>query len=139
LAAVARPLVRFGSHTVTHPRLECLDGEELDWQLRESRAVLRAITGGDVEMLALPFGSYAPHVLRAAGRAGYKYVFANVPIRRSEKSESGCLVGRVDVSPSDWLPEFRLKLVGGYDWMSLVSPLKRSVVEGLRRIPASDR
>jgi hypothetical protein len=81
-------------------------------------------------MLACPFGSFDDRVLAEARSLGYALVFSNVP----ETTSPSCgaqLVGRTDVSPDDWTLEFRLKVLGAYDWLARAIPVKRAVVAWL--------
>jgi len=67
-----------GSHTVTHPNLPRLTAEELDHELRESKALLEAVTGTAVEHLAYPGGpeatnpDFTDQVAESVRQAGYR-------------------------------------------------------------------
>ncbi len=71
----ASGLVRFGSHTSSHPDLSALDTEALNRELAESKARLEALTGAPVKALAYPGGKYNDEVCAAARRAGYRYAY----------------------------------------------------------------
>jgi peptidoglycan/xylan/chitin deacetylase (PgdA/CDA1 family) len=74
------PLVRIGSHTVTHSRLSQLtpDGE---WrELTSSRATLEGILKRPVETFSYPFGDrsdYSNRTVRAVRQAGYRLACSN--------------------------------------------------------------
>ena len=130
LAGIDKALVRLGSHSVTHAPLAKATPDQLMAELEGSKRTLERVAGCEVKMLALPYGSCSPSVLAAARMAGYDQIFANVPI--GESAENGSLlVGRVNVSPADWLLEFRLKLAGGYNWMAATVPAKRGLLRFL--------
>lgn len=129
LASADRRLVKLGSHSVTHPRLAGIDATALRRELESSKKTLEQIAGIGVGMIALPYGSCAPHVVTAAARAGYQRVFANVPVGNTYS----ILTGRTDVSPRDWSLEFRLKASGAYEWMAFAVPAKRQVLQLLGR------
>ena len=93
LAAADRRLIKFGSHTVSHPRLATVSAGQLDEELTMSRQTLERLTGSPVTLLALPYGSFNEGVLNAADSAGYKRVFANVPVRLPVR-RGARLVGR---------------------------------------------
>lgn len=126
-------LVRFGSHTVSHPRLATVDAERLVYELAVSKQTLEGLTGRSVTTLALPFGSLSAHVVEAAAAAGYDRVFANVPVASHPGS---VLIGRVNVTPRDWPIEFALKVRGAYAWMAVAVPAKRAL-RGVRRKAAA--
>jgi len=126
-------LVRLGSHTVTHPRLAALDAKTLRAELRDSKAALEGIAGRGVRLLSLPYGSWSPAVIDAAGAEGYDCVFANVPVARND-SPGTKFIGRIDVSPRDWPWEFRLKIRGAYEWMSMAVPAKRELRRMFRSV-----
>jgi peptidoglycan/xylan/chitin deacetylase (PgdA/CDA1 family) len=124
--------VRLGSHSVTHPRLAQVDARALGAEMSASRRTLEDLTRTPVRTFALPYGSCSPTVLGAAAAAGYRRVYANVPVRYGRGAEP-LLVGRIDVSPRDWPLEFRLKSEGAYQWLTLAIPAKRSLLRLLGR------
>ncbi len=66
--------IEFGSHTVTHPNLALASDEQLDLELRSSKAVLEQRLGRAVRTLAYPFGvpgTYDHRVMARARSAGY--------------------------------------------------------------------
>ena len=101
LRAVDPRLVSLGSHTVTHAKLNAVDGQQLRQELSASKRALEDITGAPVCMLSLPYGSWSPRVVAAARQAGYAHIFTNVPVSH-DQPVSNCPSGRVDVSPRDW-------------------------------------
>lgn len=68
-------LVRFGSHTISHPNLAELDEETLVRELRESKEKLESLLGTKIEALAYPGGCYNEAVEKAAKKAGYRYCY----------------------------------------------------------------
>ena len=68
--------VEVGSHTVSHPHLTELPDEELDRELRDSRAELEDELSRPCRFLAYPYGDDDPRVHEAARRAGYDAAFA---------------------------------------------------------------
>ncbi|HEX8074998.1 MAG TPA: polysaccharide deacetylase family protein [Thermoleophilaceae bacterium] len=62
-----------GSHTCSHPHLTQLDDARLDDELRRSRAECEARMGRGCESIAYPYGDVDERVVRAAGRAGYRF------------------------------------------------------------------
>lgn len=125
-------LARLGSHTVTHPRLAGVTALHLNAELASSKQTLEAITGQRIRSVALPYGSCSPEVIRVARGVGYDRVFANVPVRTH--APGSCeLIGRVDTSARDWRVEFYLKLQGAYEWMAVAVPIKRAILNLLKR------
>jgi peptidoglycan/xylan/chitin deacetylase (PgdA/CDA1 family) len=60
-----------GSHTVSHPVLPELGGEELTFELRQSKADLEHLLGANVESFAYPYGMLNAAVVQAVREAGY--------------------------------------------------------------------
>lgn len=127
LEALDHRWVRLGSHTVTHPYLASIPSTSVLEELAGSKKALEAITGGAVTMLSFPYGSFSAKVLEVARSAGYTHLFANVPLR-ADDGRVVQLLGRVPVTPRDWRLEFRLKVQGAYEWLTLAIPLKRAVL-----------
>jgi peptidoglycan/xylan/chitin deacetylase (PgdA/CDA1 family) len=70
-------LITLGAHTVTHPMLEAIPDEQLEWELGASRAALRRFPAYR-DVLAYPYGDAAvvtPRVRRAARAAGFAAAF----------------------------------------------------------------
>ncbi|WP_219416038.1 polysaccharide deacetylase family protein [Pseudonocardia nigra] len=65
-----------GSHSMAHRDLPTLSEAECLADLRESREILSDLIGHPVTTLAYPFGRHAPHVRRAAHKAGYACAMA---------------------------------------------------------------
>jgi peptidoglycan/xylan/chitin deacetylase (PgdA/CDA1 family) len=112
-----------GSHGATHRPLARLSVAEALAELTESRRVLSDLIGKPVDLFALPYGSADTEVLCLATRAGYSRVFLNVPHRTDGLSLP--VVGRVDVTPTDWPLEYRLKMRGAYRWLPMAIAVKR--------------
>jgi len=124
-----------GSHGVTHRALTDLSHAEAFAELTESRHLLETILGDKIGMLALPYGSSNPDVLHMAAQAGYERVFLSIPRRDGARLEDG-VVGRIDVSPTDWPLEYRLKIRGAYEWLPLAIAAKGRIMTVLRRLAA---
>jgi peptidoglycan/xylan/chitin deacetylase (PgdA/CDA1 family) len=121
-----------GSHGVTHRPLTQLSDREVVAELAESRRRLIEILGQDVSLFALPYGAGSDDIVRLAASAGYTRLFLNVPIHRLTSGDP--VVGRIEVSPTDWPLEFRLKIRGAYQWLPWAMSAKRTVLTSLRRL-----
>jgi peptidoglycan/xylan/chitin deacetylase (PgdA/CDA1 family) len=121
-----------GSHSVTHRPLTELSPAEALAELTESRQVLERILGKNVDSFALPYGAGNANVLRLAAEAGYQRVFLSEPVN-SRAGVEGPLYGRIVVSPSDWALEYRLKVLGAYQWLPTGIAVKRRIVSVLRK------
>lgn len=71
--------IDFGSHTVNHYRLGDLPDDVVAFELRESRAAMGRITGGDCRVLCFPEGSFDERSKRLARDAGYDCGFTSAP------------------------------------------------------------
>lgn len=118
--------VTFGSHTVTHPFLTELDEERAYHEIISSKQDLEKYFKKEIKYLAFPYGAYNQKVLDFCKEAGYKKVFSinyESPYRECSKYE----IGRVSIELSDWMIEFKLKVLGAYAWMYYASILKRKL------------
>ena len=68
LGALARLGVRFGSHGMSHARLDRLGPADLDAELAGSREAIERCTGMPCPLLAYPYGCSNPAVRSAAAR-----------------------------------------------------------------------
>jgi peptidoglycan/xylan/chitin deacetylase (PgdA/CDA1 family) len=108
--------VEIGSHSRNHVRLPELPDDELHDELAGSRTELAELAGREIRYHAFPFGEHDQRVDLAARAAGYERCYGIVPTE--VKGDDGYVVGRVQVEPTDWPLEFRLKVLGAYRWMS---------------------
>src|SRR5215218_2270442 len=96
-----------GAHTMTHPKLSTLHGEELRQQLVDSRkAVMDKL--GSCDLFAYPFGDLAPETVRAVADAGYRYAFAQPTA--GQATHTRFTIPRVPVDARDDERRFGLKL-----------------------------
>jgi len=97
-----------GSHTLTHPHLAALHGEELRQQLSDSRRRVTERLGG-CETIAYPFGSWSPEVAMAAGEVGYSFAFT-LPTGVGQRGGTPLSIPRVNVDYRDEERRFAFKL-----------------------------
>ena len=118
--------VTVGSHSMTHADLRALSDDEIAKELVESKERLESIIDRCVSLFSLPYGGYDTRVAECIVRAGYQVVFNSSP-RPMDRRKDAHMVGRIRVSPSDWEWEFKLKLLGAYQWLPLAVSLKRKI------------
>ncbi len=117
LASLSKhPLIKIGSHTVTHPNLVEISPEQAIAELADSKQQLEALLGCSVEELALPHGAYNEAVLAMAQEAGYKRIYTLDP-KPVDIEYSGAVLGRFSMSPDVWKIEFMLTCTGAYAWL----------------------
>ena len=124
------PLVAFGAHSVSHPRLTSVGPERARAEIVESRGTISKLIGDLVTLFAFPYGDYNASVVDICRQEGFKHVFSIVP-EPVDLSADSLIRGRVSVDPDDGDLEFFLKMSGAYAWMPLASVLKRRLRPGL--------
>lgn len=117
--------VDFGSHGVTHADLALLPEAGARQELQNSKKTLEGIVGREITAFSFPYGSCGARELRLASESGYKYFFDSTPQQMVSTLGEG-LIGRVDVQPTDWNIEFRLKICGAYRWVRWASAWKKN-------------
>jgi len=110
------PLIKIGSHTITHPNLVEISPQQARVELADSKRQLEALLGCLVDELALPHGAYNEAVLDMAMEVGYKRVYSLDP-KPADLESSEALVGRFSMSPDVWKIEFMLTCAGAYAWL----------------------
>ncbi len=118
--------VDFGSHSVRHADLALLPEARAMQELADSKSALGPIVGREITAFSFPYGSHGARELRLAREAGYKFVYDSTPQQLSSTMGEG-LTGRVDVQPTDWDIEFRLKVCGAYRWVRWASAWKKKM------------
>jgi peptidoglycan/xylan/chitin deacetylase (PgdA/CDA1 family) len=117
------PMISYGSHCVTHRPLPTLAHEAARDEIFSSKADLEEILGREAVALSFPHGSFEHRHISWAREAGYRHCFSISP-ELAFSPQDQFVVGRVRVDPSDWPMEFRLKLLGGYRWLSMLKALQ---------------
>jgi peptidoglycan/xylan/chitin deacetylase (PgdA/CDA1 family) len=105
LAELADSGWEVGSHTRTHPRLTELPDDDLERELRQSRAACEQALGRPCSSLAYPYGDVDARVARAAAEAGYAAA-ATEALGPAEP----LMWPRVGIYRADSLARFRLKV-----------------------------
>jgi peptidoglycan/xylan/chitin deacetylase (PgdA/CDA1 family) len=77
--AMAGAGIEMGAHTVTHPDLRLVKGEQLQREVAESRRVLQEQSGQPVASFAYPAGKYNDQTLAAVKEAGYTIAVTTEP------------------------------------------------------------
>jgi len=111
LAALPRDLFEIGSHTATHRNLTRLSRGEIRAELANSKNDLQLSLGRPITALSVPYGQWNREILEVAQEIGYSQVFTCDPIAASIGSNN-LAIGRFEVTPDDWMPEFMLKATG---------------------------
>lgn len=117
-------LVSIGAHTLTHPDLRVLSAKDAKEEISESRVLLQRLLDEDVDLFSFPYGAFDEPMIAWCREAGYKRVFTTIP-QNALSNPDEFLTGRVWAEPSDWPMEFRLKLLGAYEWLPYGFRLKR--------------
>ncbi|MDX6625329.1 MAG: hypothetical protein QOE56_318 [Solirubrobacterales bacterium] len=88
-----------GSHTLSHPHLPALSGEDLKEELWESRRRVREQLG-NCDTLAYPFGEWSPAVATAAAECGYRFAFS-LPTAAGQRGADPHSIPRINVDYRD--------------------------------------
>jgi peptidoglycan/xylan/chitin deacetylase (PgdA/CDA1 family) len=120
-------LISIGSHSVNHPHLARIGNDRAITELIDSKKKLEEILKTEVSLLSLPYGSFNEEVAAMSKETGYKRVFLNIPKAPFTK-DGDYVVGRIHVSLDDWLIEFRLKILGAYQWLPFAIAIKRKII-----------
>lgn len=113
--------VEFGSHTVTHPRLEALPWPELEREVRESRTQIASWVGRAAGF-SFPFAfpdaaaGFKRRFRASLQDAGYEYGATTV-LGRCAPQDDPFLLKRIPVNDRDGAALFSAKLRGDYDWV----------------------
>lgn len=119
-------LIMIGSHTMTHRWLPALSEDEARIEISASRAELEKLLNRDVKLFSFPYGGENDRLTAICREAGYERVFTILPnLAFTDPQEF--VTGRIGVNPTDWALEFRLKILGAYQWLPAVFSWKRKM------------
>lgn len=111
------PLFSLESHSLSHPNFLKLDEQQARSEFQECKRHLEGILNRKVTLFSFPYGAHDSRLVELALEAGYERVFTVEP-RAAFAEADEVITGRVAVEPSDWLIEFRLKVLGAYRWLA---------------------
>lgn len=119
---LAQAGISFGAHSVTHPRLDRLPIEQLEYEIRVSKSEIEDRTGEVVRSFAYPFAfPEADRVFRSTFRGllakhGYASGVSTI-IGTAHRESDRFLLERLPANTWDDLNLFNAKLKGGYNWL----------------------
>ena len=121
--------VRFGSHTVTHPRLHGMTWTEIRGELADSRAMMEDELQAPVRSFAYPYAfpqedhEFVARFKDELASQGY-VVSATTAIGRTTPGHDPLSIPRLPVNDCDHDGLLAAKMAGAYDW---VGGLQRAV------------
>lgn len=111
--------VEIGSHTITHPKLPCLDKKKAYIEISDSKKIIEDRIGKEVKSFAYPYGSrgsFNDSIKSMVVSAGYERAYANIMGFNAPDSDSFELK-RVRVYDDDNIFRFKMKVRGAYNWV----------------------
>ena len=69
----------FGSHTMTHVRLDTLNDKQLEFELRESKNIIENAINQKVDSFCFPFGFFNDKVISMCKKIGYVKLYSCIP------------------------------------------------------------
>jgi peptidoglycan/xylan/chitin deacetylase (PgdA/CDA1 family) len=114
--------IRFGSHTVTHPKLHDMASTEIEGELVISKKSIELELAEEIDSFAYPYAfpqedSHFTRTIAALVRkAGYRNCVTTM-VGRSQTVEDSFLLKRLPVNSCDDRELFEAKLAGAYDWL----------------------
>jgi peptidoglycan/xylan/chitin deacetylase (PgdA/CDA1 family) len=119
---LAKSGVRFGSHTVTHPKLRGIPWDQVEKELRESKNILEDRLGTEVESFSYPYAfpeddrRFQSRLKAFLGELGYSNGVTTM-VGTAAGGDDRFFLKRIPVNSGDDPAFFPAKLEGGYDWI----------------------
>jgi peptidoglycan/xylan/chitin deacetylase (PgdA/CDA1 family) len=123
---------RFGSHTVTHPKLHGMAWPDIRRELEDSRAALEHALQERIDTFAYPYAfpredrAFAARFAETLAATGYTLAVTTV-IGRADAGSHRLRLERLPVNEADDRALFTTKLAGAYDWLGVVQRIIRGV------------
>lgn len=114
--------VRFGSHTITHPKLRDIPWDQVGKELRESKNILEDRLGTEVESFSYPYAFpeddrlFQSRLGAFLGELGYSNGVTTM-VGIAIGGDDRLFLKRIPVNSGDDPAFFPAKLEGGYDWI----------------------
>lgn len=119
-------MITIGSHTVSHILLTEVDENTVLREITESKKKLEELLHKKITLISVPYGTFNRKFTDLFKEAGYQRVFLNIPTFPTTKNNL-YVMGRMAVSLDDWQIEYRLKLLGAYQWLPFAISLKKKL------------
>ncbi|MCK4493960.1 MAG: polysaccharide deacetylase family protein [Methylococcales bacterium] len=110
------PLISFGIHTHTHPRLTELDRNEVIQELAKSKKILENMSAQRITALAYPHGDFNAETTNIAHSQGL-FQLLTLEEKMLPRNQSQGQMGRFLMEADVWALEFRLTVDGAYTWL----------------------
>jgi peptidoglycan/xylan/chitin deacetylase (PgdA/CDA1 family) len=121
--------IRFGSHTVNHPKLYDLSWNEIESELRVSKKRIEEELREQIASFAHPYAfpqedaGYTKTLREILARCGYRSCVTTI-IGRAQPGDDALQLPRLPANACDDRALFLAKLDGAYDWLA---PLQRVI------------
>jgi peptidoglycan/xylan/chitin deacetylase (PgdA/CDA1 family) len=140
--------IRFGSHTVNHPKLYGMSWSEIDSEARISKERIQQELQEEVTSFAYPYafpqedGPFRRTIASVLRERGYRSCVTTV-VGRSQASDDPLFLKRLPINSCDDRALFEAKLEGAYDWLGPAQcayrQIKRSTTLGRSRPRPEER
>jgi peptidoglycan/xylan/chitin deacetylase (PgdA/CDA1 family) len=130
--------IRFGSHTVNHPKLHEMPARQIESELTFSKQTLEDELGEEISSFAYPYAfpqedrSFQRTITSQLRTQGYRSCVTTV-IGRSQSGEDPLMLKRLPVNSCDDSELFAAKLEGAYDWLGSAQYAYRQVKTWTKR------
>jgi peptidoglycan/xylan/chitin deacetylase (PgdA/CDA1 family) len=130
--------IRFGSHTVNHPKLYELPWNTIESELKLSKERIEQELGEEITTFAYPYAfpqedqRFVSRFTDMLQQAGYRNCLTTV-IGRLRANDDPFRLKRLPANSCDDEALFTAKLEGAYDWLSVVQGFFRSGKAWLKR------
>ena len=132
--------VEFGSHTVTHPQLACLETEAVRYEIDSSKKNIEDRLGHPVNSFSYPYAfpeanrAFTARLRGLLEQAGYENGVSTI-IGTADCTGEKLFMKRLPVNTADDEPLLSAKLQGAYDWMHAVQYASKLLTTGMERAP----
>jgi peptidoglycan/xylan/chitin deacetylase (PgdA/CDA1 family) len=116
--------VHFGSHTVTHPKLQTLAQKDIEDELRHSKEKIEEELGSPVRSFAYPYAFpetndvFKQRLRELLNEAGYENGVSTI-VGTADRRSDKFFMKRLPMNSCDDLRLFKAKLDGHYNWVHM--------------------
>ena len=114
--------IRFGSHTINHPKLHDMASTEIERELVISKKSIELELAEEIDGFAYPYAfpqedsDFTRTIAALVRKAGYRNCVTTM-VGRSQAVEDSFFLKRLPVNSCDDRELFEAKLAGAYDWL----------------------
>ena len=127
--------IRFGSHTMTHPKMGLLNKKQIKWEITQSKRLIEQNTGIRVKHFSYPYSFFGGQLRHPEDLVNIKTILKTEGFEAACSTEIGTnldktdifALKRIQIFKKDSFFRFKAKVMGAYNWVRYPQQIFRKI------------